>query len=143
LFGRAAFLGRSFLLVISELEKTFKKRLKKHYKIVVIFKNIVIFVMSSNGARHKKIETMKAAISLINKAVDQIETMNFNGYQRNPDNYRIIKNGKNAISSNNIDCINQVLLLISKNTQGFKTYSPYDPTPKICIDAELILKELA
>jgi hypothetical protein len=50
LFERAAFFGRSFLLVISELEKTFKKRLKKHYKNVVELKNSCIFVFK----KHKK-----------------------------------------------------------------------------------------
>jgi len=59
LFERAAIFGRSFLLVLSELENKCKKRLKKHYKNVVELKNIVIFVMSSNGARHKKIEIMR------------------------------------------------------------------------------------
>jgi hypothetical protein len=46
-------------LVLSELEKTFKKRLKKHYKNVVELKNIVIFVFK----KHKKQINMKTTLN--------------------------------------------------------------------------------
>jgi hypothetical protein len=83
LFGRAAFFGRSFLLVLSELEKTFKKRLKKHYKNVVIFKNIVIFVFK----KHKKQIDMKTLIEYTNNRIA-------NWYYNAKKDYGVIGHGK-------------------------------------------------
>lgn len=81
------------------------------------------------------------AIKIIRKAIDQIEQMNFNGYQINGQNNLIKSVGKDAIATNNVELIKNTLLLISNNIQGFKHFTPYDQTPKICVEAELILKQ--
>jgi hypothetical protein len=80
------------------------------------------------------------ATEIINKAIEAIKQMNYNGYQINTSNDAIIGCGTAAIKRNDKNMMKITIGLISRNENGFKVNSYNEPETIHSISAKEWIK---